>query len=102
MLTDPVDGFVNRTTKVALRAFDQFNNLAYLEEGTAAIATSGSATGGGNFTFEAGSIEAFITSSVAEVVTISVTMPGRAGIDTTTTQDVVFVFPPGKLLCEMK
>jgi hypothetical protein len=94
-LSNPVDGFVNRTTKVVLQAFDQYSNLASLEAGGAVIATSGAATGGGSYTFQAGVIETHITSTVAEVVTISVTMPGRTGIDVTTTQDVVFVYPPG-------
>lgn len=94
VIADPIDGFVGVGISVTIRAFDQFDNVATSEEQDVVLETSSSTVDGGTVDITSGVGVITITNSAAETVTLS--LAAVTGFDTSSTQTVVFVNPPGK------
>jgi hypothetical protein len=90
VILDPADGPVNTAITVTVQAQDQYGNLATNENRDVTLVTSGSATGGGLVNIQNGVGTRQINDAVAETVTLSLTDTEETGLNTGSTQAVVF------------
>jgi urease beta subunit len=89
VIQDPADGTVDAPILVAVRALDQFGNVATGENRGVTLQASGSAFGGFvNITNGVGTV--LIDDQVAETVTLSLLDTELTGLDVSSTQTVVF------------
>jgi len=89
VIQDPADGTVDAPILVAVRALDQYGNVATGENRGVTLQASGSAFGGFvNITNGVGTV--LIDDQVAETVTLSLLDTELTGLDVSSTQTVVF------------
>jgi hypothetical protein len=93
-ILNPLDGFVDLPTVVTIKAYDQHGNVAIQESRRVTLVATGSATGAGTFSFNAGSIHITISDSVEETVDLSLVDVDSTNVDVSSTQNVVFVAKP--------
>ena len=101
VILDPVDGFVNRTTLVRVQGRDQFDNVATAASTNFVLTMADQETGAVVLTRHAslasGVSVANVSSPEPGTFDLSVSIPNNpTSIDSSSTQTVVFVLPPGK------
>ena len=90
IIEDPTDDIAGNVVPVTIRAVDDANALDTSFNNTVTLNTTGSALGGSIVTLFNGIGTANITDQTAETVTLSLTDTGATGLNTSSTQTVVF------------